>query len=159
MYESIPDGLRHVLDVSRLVLKTGLPRIKAVREVAKQRRIDQATVASACTRSIGLNTAQVDEFLTPENVRTFCLHLVKRFPAYQEEIEMFFSGIGDEDIQSGNGIDRSLRTMFPEERKRILHSLLLKQVSDKLAQWLNRKDLPHDLRREIEELQIQIEGT
>ena len=91
MIEHIPTGLQHVLEVVRLVRADGMDRLAEVKAVAKKHRIDPQTVTSACTRSLGINTTQLDEILEVAAEPAFCANLVRRFPPYQDYIERFFA--------------------------------------------------------------------
>lgn len=90
MTMNIPIGLQHVIEVYRLVRMSHQSRTKAVNEVARKRCVDPQTIRMACTRNLGIATADFDDFLLPENYEEFCAHLVRRFPPYQKKIEAFF---------------------------------------------------------------------
>jgi hypothetical protein len=149
-------GLQHVLEVVRLVYQSGMDRLTAVKHVAKQHRIDPQTVAAACTRSLGLNTRAFDKFLARESAEDFCQHLVRRFPQEQDPIESFFAGVVGRPPPSPEDPTRIVKTLFPEEIKQVRDTLLLRAVRDSLARWLNRIDLPHDLKHEMRELREQL---
>jgi hypothetical protein len=89
MTMSFPTGLQHVIEVYRLVRRSHRSRVKVVNEVDRTRRVDPQTVTSACTRSLGIGTDGLDEFLLPENSEAFCEHLVRRFPSYQRKSRYF----------------------------------------------------------------------
>jgi len=117
MNMNLSSGLNYVMEAYRLVRRSRISRIQAVKEVARTRRVDPQTITSACTRSLGLGTDDLDEFLLPENSKAFCEHLVRRFPHYQKEIEAFFANI---DGKKEPVVDKPLgaiRTLFPDEKK------------------------------------------
>lgn len=97
MMANLPAGLQHVLEVYRLVRMSHHSRAKAVNEVARKHRIDPQTIRSACTRSLGIATADLDDFLLPENSKDFCSYLVRRFPPQQKEIEEYFQELDGKD--------------------------------------------------------------
>jgi hypothetical protein len=157
MPTNLQSGLQHVLEVVRLVHQSGIDRLTAVKHVAKQHRIDPQTVAAACTRSLGLNTRAFDEFLARENAEDFCQHLVRRFPQEQASIESFFAGVvGQPPPSSPEDPTRIVKTLFPEEMKQVRDAILLRAVRDSLARWLERIDLPRDLKREMRDLHEQL---
>jgi len=90
MVNQIPVGLKHMLSLVRLTCRDGRERSAAVRHIAKMERIDPQSVMSACTRSIGINTSQLDQFFKRDSAKEFCLHLVQRYPGYCDYIESFF---------------------------------------------------------------------
>lgn len=75
MNGELPIGLHHVLQVYRLVRTSRYDRLSAAKEVARQRRVDPQTISSACTRSLGLTTAMLEELLHPRNSSRFREHL------------------------------------------------------------------------------------
>lgn len=153
MPTNLRTGLQHVLEVVRLVHKSGMDRLTAVKQVAQQHRIDPQTVGAACTRSLGLNTRAFDEFLECENAEEFCQHLVCLFPQDQDAIESFFAGVvGQPPPSSLEDPTRIVKTLFPEEMKQVRDMILLREVRDSLARWLDRIDLPGDLKHEMREL-------
>jgi hypothetical protein len=159
MDNNIPTGLKNVLEVYRLVRRSRCPRIKAVKEVARVRRIDPQTVISACTRSLGIGTADFDDFLTPKNSETFCELLIQRFPPYQKYIESFFQEL---DGKKDNRIEEPLgmiRTLFPNEKKDLLRLLLLNNVGKKLEIWSKCSGMPEDVRKEMVEIKKQIDNA
>ena len=159
MYENIPLTLRHIMEVYRLIRELKYSRLRAIKEVAQKRRVDPQTITSACTRSIGINTYELEDFLTPQKAKSFCLHLVKRFPSFQKEIESFFDGLEGSQGSPSEDPTGFVRTLFPEEQKNILKTLLLKNIYKKISKWLGRGDLPSDLRCEMEEVKKQINNT
>jgi len=78
---------------------------------------------------------------------------VRHFPTFQDDIEEFFAALGvtQQDIE-GNDTARSVRTLFSDEKKNVLMSLLLEEVKNNLSRWLERDDIPEDLRQQIQEL-------
>jgi hypothetical protein len=153
----IPAGLQHILEVYRLVRVSHQSRGKALNEVARKHRIDPQTIRSACTRSLGIATADLDDFLLPENSEEFCGHLVRRFPPYQKEIETFFGELNGKDMGSPNDPAAAIRTLFPDEKKDLVRLLLLDSIRKKLSVWSNRHDIPEDLRREMASAKEQID--
>ena len=126
-------------------------------EVASKRRIDPQTIRSACTRSLGIATADLDDFILPENSEEFCGLLMKRFPPYQREIESFFGELNGKDLGSHDDPAAVIRTLFPDEKKDLLRLLLLDNIRRKLSDWSNRHDIPEDLRREMADAKEQID--
>lgn len=118
-------------------------------EVARKHRIDPQTIRSACTRSLGIATADLDDFLLPENSDEFCGHLVRRFPPYQKEIEAFFGELDGKDIGSRSDPAAAIRTLFPDEKRDLMLLLLLDSIRKKLSVWLSRHDVPEDLSNEM----------
>jgi len=81
----LPAGLHHVLQVYRLVRRSRYDRLSAIKEVARHRRVDPQTIASACTRSLGINTEELEDLLHPHNAKRFREHVVRRFPSHQSD--------------------------------------------------------------------------
>lgn len=156
---NIPSGLQQVMELYRLVRVSHRSRINAVKEIAKMRRRDPQTVTSACTRSLGIDTDQLDYFLLPQNAEIFCEHLVRRFPSYQKEIETFFNQlVGKKDVSAEDpaGV---VRTLFPKERKDLLRLLLLQNIGKRFVSWSVREEIPDDIRREMSEIKKQIDAS
>ena len=126
-------------------------------EVAGKHRIDPQTIRSACTRSLEIATADLDDFLLPENSEEFCGHLVRRFPPYQKQIEAFFGEINKKDIGSNDDPAALVRTLFPDEKKDLVRLLMLDIIRKKLSGWSNRDDVPEDLRQEMISAKEQID--
>ncbi len=152
-----PTGLKHIMEVYRLVRQSHRSRIKAVNEIARIRRVDPQTVTSACTRSLGIGTDDLDEFLFPENSEVFCEHLVRRFPPYQKEIEAFFAELDGKKDRTVDEPLGAIRALFPDEKKDLLRLLLLHDIRKRFFVWLERRDIPEDIRREILEMQKRID--
>ncbi len=153
MAEHIPKGLRHVLEVVRLVRKGAMDRGSAVEHVAKIHRVDPQTVRAACTRSLEINTEELDDFLDRDASPALCQHLVRRFPQYQDYIEDFFRELTSlAPIVSPEDPARSIRTLFPDEQKQLLTLLLLKEAERSLCAWLQRNDLPAEVKTEMRAL-------
>jgi len=160
MTANLPIGLQHTLEVVRLVHKSRMHRLAAVKQIAKKHRIDPQTVSSACTRSLGLSTRAFDEFLERESAEAFCQHLVRRFPQHQDSIEAFFATVvGRPPASSVKDPTRIVKTLFPEERKQVHDVLLLREALDSVERWLNRDDLPVDFRQELQELHAKLRPT
>jgi len=81
----VSENLQQVLDVAGAVLNKGLTFQQAIAEVAAQRRVAPQTVRDKCTRRIGLNTRQFQEYLTDR--RQFLGMLLSRFPDQARRIE------------------------------------------------------------------------
>ena len=144
-------ALRYVLEVYRQVRQFGSSRIDAAKMVAKKHRISQQAVMSACTRDVGIrNTAEFDELIETENASEFRSHLVKRYPAYQEDINRFFKAFG-EPGESTDSATAKLETLFDDERKNLLNQLMIQVFKDKFIEWENRGDIPSDVRKQIQE--------
>ena len=154
---NFPTGLQHVMEVYRLVRRSHRSRIKAVNEVARTRRVDPQTVASACTRSLGIGTDEFDEFLRSENSEAFCEHLIRRFPPYQKEIETVFAELDGKKKRTIDDQLGMIRALFPDEKKDLLRLLSLHDVRKKFSAWSERHDIPEDIRREMSEMQKQID--
>jgi len=154
---SFPSGLQHVMEVCRLVCQSHRSRIKAVNEVARTRRVDPQTVTSACTRSLGIGTDDLDKFLLPENSEAFCEHLVRRFPRYQKEIEAFFAELDGKKYQTLDDPLGAIRALFPDEKKDLLRLLLLHDIRKRFSAWSERNDIPEEIRREMSEMRKQID--
>ncbi|OIP92834.1 MAG: hypothetical protein AUK24_00980 [Syntrophaceae bacterium CG2_30_49_12] len=154
---SFPSGLQHVMEVCRLVCQSHRSRIKAVNEVARTRRVDPQTVTSACTRSLGIGTDDLDKFLLPENSEAFCEHLVRRFPRYQKEIEAFFTELDGKKDQTLNDPLGAIRVLFPDEKKDLLRLVLLHDIRKRFSAWSERHDIPEDIRREMSKMWKQID--
>jgi len=157
MMANLPAGLQHVLEVYRLVRMSYHSRAKAVNEIARKHRIDPQTIRSACTRSLGITMADLDDFLLPKNSEDFCSHLVKRFPAQQKEIEAFFGETDGKGTVSPDDPAAVIRTLFPDEKKDLVRLLLLDSMRKKLSVWSNRHDIPEDLRQEMVSAKEQID--
>lgn len=156
MDDNLPKGLRHIIEVYRLVRQSNYTRIEAIKEVSRIRRITSRSVTSACTRDIQITSEELDDFLVPENAKIFCQHLIRRYPTFQKDIEEFINSF-DKDRTEIKEDPFGLKTLFPEEKVNLLRGALLKVVVSKLARWLIRNDLPIDIKTEIEELKKQLE--
>jgi len=129
----------------------GLERIDAAKMVAKKHRISQQAVMSACTRDVGIrNTAEFDELIETENASEFRSHLVKRYPAYQEDINRFFEAFGEHEDHSGSPASK-IDTLFDDERKSLFNQLMIQVFKDKFNEWKNRPDIPNDVRNQVSE--------
>jgi hypothetical protein len=132
-------------------------RLTAVKHVAKTHRVDHQTVTSACTRSLGINTEELDDFLRRDAVTAFCAHLVRRFPEHQDYIEKFFRDLsGGTQAKPDGDLTRRLETLFPDEQKQLLKVLLLQEAQQSLSRWLQRPDLPVEIRNEMQELHEKV---
>jgi len=153
MRGNIPIGLRQILEVYRLVRSSACDRKSAVKKLAQVHRVTSQTISSAITRNIGVNTEELEQYLASDNAEAFRNHLVRHFPTFQDDIEEFFAALGvtQQDIE-GNDTARSVRTLFSDEKKNVLMSLLLEEVKNNLSRWLERDDIPEDLRQQIQEL-------
>lgn len=150
MASDLPIGLHHVLQVYRLVRRSGYDRLSAIKEVARQRRVDPQTISSACTRSLGLTTVMLDDLLDADNSARFREHLLRRFPAQQSQISDFLTAVDGSASEAEIGkAERILETLFPSERRRVLESVLLRHIQNKLAEWSVRPDVPEEIRNEM----------
>ena len=152
-------GLQHVLEVYRLVRLSHSSRINALKEVARHRRVDPQTVTSACTRSLGINTYDLEDFLLPRNSKAFCEHLVRRFPSYQKEIESYFNQLEGKQTGSNDDPIRMIRTIFPDEKKDLFRLLLLYDIEKELLIWSERSDIPVDVRNKMDEIKKRIDSA
>lgn len=148
----LPRGLKHILEVYRLIRQSRHSRIEAINEVAMKggKRIDPQTVRSSCTRSIGIKISEFDSFILAENVASFEDHLIKRFPNYQDNIENFFDDItGRQPEIKGEDPVRELKALFPEEKRNLLKSVLLDKMKEDFHTWAKRTDLPDDIKQQL----------
>lgn len=90
---NIPVGLRHLLEVYKLVNDSKYSHSEAFREIATRGRITEAAVRLACMRDIGVNTQELAYYLDPDNSELFKAHLSKRYPAYQNFAFQFIDGV------------------------------------------------------------------
>ena len=150
MAYALPSGLKQVLEVYRLIRMSRYSRIEAINEVAMKQRIDPQTVRSSCTRSLGINMRKFEDFVLPEKSDFFEDYLIKRFPDYQDEIENFFDDItGRQPKVKGDDPIRRLKALFPEEQRNLLKSVLLDEMMDNFRTWINRKNIPDDIRQQL----------
>lgn len=153
MSSELPAGLHHVLQVYRLVRRSRCNRLSAVKEVARQRRVDPQTISSACTRSLGINTDRLEDLLHPRNAKGFRDHLVRRFPSHKQQISEFLAAVDPAASESEHGrAERILKTLFPDEKRHVLESVLLGHIQGKLAEWAGRTDIPEEVRAEMLDL-------
>jgi hypothetical protein len=152
------DGLQQVLKVLRLVYQSNMNRITAVMHVEEQHRVPQHTVTSACRRGLYLHSIrEFDAFCARENAEECCQRLVRRFPHEQNAIEDFFASVvGWPPPSSTEDPMRIVKTLLPRELKPARDALLLGVIRDPLARWLDRIDLPCDIKREIRTLREQL---
>ena len=142
-------ALRYVLEVYRQVRQFGSSRIDAAKMVAKKHRISQQAVMSACTRDVGIrNTVEFDELIETENAPEFRSHLVKRYPANQEDINRFFKAFGEKGGRDGSP-ESKIETLFDDERKNLLNQLMIQVFKEKFTEWQNRPDIPNDVRNQV----------
>jgi hypothetical protein len=156
---NIPSGLQQVMELYRFVRVSHRSRINAVKEIAKTRRVDPQTVTSACTRSLGIDTDELDNFLLPKNTEAFCEHLVRRFPPYQREIETFFNKVEGKKDLSAEDPAGVVRTLFPKEKKDVFRMLLLQKIGKVFVAWSVREDIPEEIRHEMSEIKKQIDAA
>ena len=83
--------------------------------------------------------------------------MVRRFPPYQKEIETFFAELDGNKDRTVNEPLGAIRALFPDEKKDILRLLLLHDIRKRFFVWLERRDIPEDIRREILEMQKRID--
>lgn len=142
-------ALRYVLEVYRQTRQFGAERIDAAKMVAKKHRISLQAVMSACTRDVGIrNVAEFDELIEAENASVFRSHLVKRYPANQEDINRFFNAFGDDQTE---GRPSKIETLFDDERKNLINEMMITLFKDKFTEWGKRADIPLDVRNQIGE--------
>lgn len=141
-------GLEHILEVYRHVRKGYCSRVEAAKKVAKKGRIAYSTVMAFCTREISVDTVEFDKFLRPANAPLFRNYLIKRFPSSQDEIDDFFNEF---DRQEDTQADRTIRPLFPDEKKHLYNELLLKEFRDKSMEWISRQDVPNDVKQYLKE--------
>ena len=146
MRKNIPIGLRQILEVYRLIRLSGYKRQDAVRKVAQDHRVAVPTISSALTRGIGITASEADGYMLRGQEVAFCDHLIKHFPAHQEDIEDFFHPFCET-----NNSDASLKfsPYFTDEIKNELNVRLLDEVKTVLSRWGARDDIPEDLKTEI----------
>jgi len=85
-----PKSLAEIIQVICLVKKEGFTRQRATREVADIRSVAIPTVTDKLCRQLGKTSNEIDELLLSENMETFKLLLVKRFPYHVDLIEKTF---------------------------------------------------------------------
>lgn len=153
MVEHVPTGLRHVLEVVRLVRRSAMNRRDAVKHIAKAHRVDHQSVMSACTRSLGINAEELDDLLPRDAAAAFCEHLVRRFPQYQTYIEEFFGNLAGQLQVPAEDVTGRLRALFPDEQRQLLNVLLVRETEEFLSRWFARRDLPAEMRNEVRGLQ------
>ena len=159
MTVSLPACLQHVVDVYGLVQLRHTPRAEAITEVARKRRVDPQTIRSACTRSLGITTAKLDELLLPENCSAFCTLLVRRFPSYQKEIEACFAQADSNHHRAPDDPGHVLRPLFPHEQETLLRMLLLEDVRSTLTTWTERRDVPEDVKRGMADIVMRLNAV
>jgi hypothetical protein len=156
---NIPIGLKHVLEVYRLVKESSISRLDAIKLIAQKHRIDQQTVRSACTRSLGISAKKLDKLLLEENIDNFEGLLVRRFPSYQNQIELFFREIKGESGKVGeDDPNRFIKPLFPKEITNLSAFLMLKDIRNKCLEWANRSDMPDDIKKQFNQWKNIIEG-
>lgn len=150
MAYSFPTGLKQVLEVYRLIRMARYSRSEAINEVAMKERVDPQTVRSSCTRSLGIKMGEFDDFVLAGNIDSFEDHLVKRFPGYQHDIEGFFDDIiGRQRKTKEDDPVWWLKTLFPDEKRNLLKSVLLDKMQEDFHIWINRNDIPDDIKQQL----------
>jgi hypothetical protein len=149
---NIPVGLRHVLDVYRLVNQSKYSYTEAFKRVATKSRITEASVRSSCTRDIGINTEELEMFLDPNNAEHFKLHLSKRFPHYQDSVREFINGILGKNEDMADELTKVIGTLFDDEKKNLITGVLLKSILENIEKWILREDIPNDVRVQMQDL-------
>jgi hypothetical protein len=144
-------GLKHILEVYRLVRQNYLSRVDAAKHVGKANRITYETVMASCTKGINISTDDFDCFLEPENSSKFHAFLIKRFPNTQDQIDNFFSAFIEISDKSEKKSDKFVRTLFEDERKSLLNQLILKSLRDRFQKWSLRDDIPKDVREQLKD--------
>lgn len=158
MNTDIPAGLRHVLEVYRLVRESSILRLDAIKQVAQKHRIDPQTVRSACTRSLGISVKKLDALLLDKSIDNFEDFLVKRFPSCQNKIEIFFQAIkGESGKSGGDDPKRLIKPLFPDEIINLSAFLLLNDIHNKCMEWAKRVDVPNDVKKQFDKWTIAIE--
>jgi hypothetical protein len=46
---------------------------------------------------------------------------------------------------------KKIQTMFDDERRNLLNLLLIGSLKDRFSEWVNREDIPFDVRQQIRE--------
>ena len=145
-------GLKHVLEVFRLVRQKYYSRIDAAKEVGKTNRITYETVIASCTRGLNISTDDFDYFLESVNTAEFHNFLIKRFPSYQDQVDDFFSSfIQQADKSETNDSTKIVKTLFEEEKKSLFNQLILNSFKDKFQEWSLRGDIPTDVREQLKD--------
>lgn len=83
--------------------------------------------------------------------------MVRRFPLYQKEIEVFFAELDGKKSRILDDPLGATRALFPDEKKDLLRLLLLREIRKRFTAWSERHDIPEDVRQEMSEIQKQID--
>lgn len=148
---NIPSGLRHIMEVYRVVNKTDYSYTGAFKIVATKARITEASVRSACTRDIGINTTELDLFLDPLNAEAFKNHLFKRYPSQTQFIDRFINDVLGKNENELDDTTRTLRSLFDDEKENILSKIRLLKMLEQCSEWISRDDVPDDIKVKMQE--------
>lgn len=145
-------GLRHVLEVYRLVRQQYHSRVNAAKNIGKANRIAYETVMASCTRGLNISTDKFDYYLEPENTVEFKYFLIKRFPNFQDQIEEFFGAFDEASDDTEQDIsEKILGPLFPDERENLFNQLMLNSFREKFQDWTTREDIPIDVREQLKD--------
>jgi hypothetical protein len=142
----IPKGLKHILEVYRLVNRSGRSYPGVVRTLTANSRPTAATIRAACTTNLGIKTEEFEMFLDPSNAAEFIQLLSRKYPAQQDAIHKFIKAIlGKDDRLSEDPAEKLLDTLFPSEQKTVISIQLLKTLVTDFEKWVQRSDVPPDI--------------
>ncbi len=88
-----PAGLQQILWVIYLVRRKGRPRPEATTDVAKALHIAPQTVLDKYCRQLGLTAMKFDLLVRDPELNELRSLLLRKFPAYEEIIRRFLSGL------------------------------------------------------------------
>jgi hypothetical protein len=83
----IPQALRQILEVARLVRGGAYTRTAATSFIAKQHRVFPQTVLDKYCRQLGLTAREFDRLLEPTDAAELRKLLKLRFPGYDETVD------------------------------------------------------------------------
>lgn len=139
----MPEGLKHVLEVYKRVNESGSSYPDAVRGLTSNSRITAATIRAACTTNFGIKTYEFEALLKPCNSDSFKAFLSRKYPAHQDYIHRFVDAVLGESAPS---VADSFETFFPNEKKRIVSKLFLMNLITDFETWMQRSDVPPDVK-------------
>lgn len=87
-----PTGLGQVLDTYAHI-RYGKPMSRAFEAVAGKRRVTPPTIRSACTRNLGLSSAEFEALASPGHERDFRRLMVSRYPLLSRPIDEFLNSL------------------------------------------------------------------
>lgn len=136
-----PTGLGQVLDAYALI-HSGAPMSRAFQAAASRRRVTPSTIRSACTRNLGLSSAEFQALASPGRERDFRRFMVSRYPLLSRQIGEFLDSLP---IHAHAVAEEPAAYGQPAR-------VCAQDVADVLIQWSANQDIPPHIRTQMQQL-------